>query len=145
MRRLLLFALLLSAQPVLAQTAPVPVPLQKPMTAVFTHDGIGTDGYRLYLDGKAQPDVPASARANGEVSLAIPALTVGGLHTVDAVAFNAFGESAKASVQLYAGVPSAPGPLTITIVTTTTAIAEPQPDGSLKVRIDGVATTATVR
>lgn len=59
----------------------------------FDHDGVKTDGYRIRIDGvKLGSDIPPSALVNGTLTQALPSF-VPGAHTIQACAFNAFGEA----------------------------------------------------
>lgn len=130
-----------------AQTQPVEyVPLNTPVTAVFTHPGVGTTGYRVYVDNvQVGPDVPVSALVNGEIRMPVPGIATGGAHTLEAAAFNANGERRSTPLSLFVGLPVQPSGLRIEIVTKTTAVVEPQSDGTMKLRIESVDTTATVK
>lgn len=63
-------------------------------SVAFTHDGVATDGYRLYLDDVLMTTVPVSARSvGGEVVFVNLRVTTCAPHTVQASAFNAIGET----------------------------------------------------
>jgi hypothetical protein len=143
MRRfMLLLALLVLPGSAIAQTT---VPLNRALTAVFTHNGVATQGYRVYLDGQKQGPDQSQTPVNGEIRLPVPAITTPGAHLLEVSAFNDIGESAKAPLQLFAGPPTAPtGPrIEITTITTGTLLANP--DGTLRVEVDGVSTSVIVK
>lgn len=142
MRSLLTLLVVLVAAPTAAQSAH---PLNTPLTAVFTHTGQGTDGYRLYLDGKQVAEQPASTLANGEVRLPIPAIATAGTHSLEASAFNAAGETRSPAMAFFVGAPPAPGPVRIETTTRTVHIGERQPDGSLALRLESITTESVVK
>lgn len=113
---------------------------------MFTHSGQGTDGYRLYIDGQKVGDYsPDVVLANGEVRLPIPPQPTAGRHVAVASAFNAIGETRSTEAPFFVGAPPVPGPLRIEIIVKAAAVVEPQPDGSFKLRVDGVDASAVVK
>jgi hypothetical protein len=92
------------ALPVVAQTS---VPAGKPLTIVFTHDGLNTTTYNGAMDKTAIPSVPVSVRtAAGTVQMMAPAVPAG-THTLELWATGVGGDSPRTSIALVA-VPSAP-------------------------------------
>lgn len=123
-----------------AQASVPTFPVGQALKAMVTHDGVGTNGYRLYVDGvKSGPDLPATSLQAGTVTIQLPALPAG-RHTIDVAAFNDAGESAKATAPVFIGPPSAPGPLRFSIVTTADVLVEPLADGTLQVRLERTET-----
>jgi hypothetical protein len=122
-----------------APPATTAVPLNASFKVVFTHTGVGTTGYRLFIDGaQVGSDVPVSALTNGEVTFQVAGVSTTGTHRAEALAFGEGGESPHSGVDFYAGPPPAPGPLRIQIVTTAEAVITPQPDGSLRIHVERV-------
>jgi hypothetical protein len=142
MRHALFLVVLFLAAPAFAQSAH---PLNTPLTAVFTHPGTGTDGYRLYLDGTQVADLPVAALANGEVRLPIPAIPAAGTHSLEASAYNTAGETRSPALAFFVGAPPAPGPVRIETTTRTVLVFDPQPDGSVKPRLESVTSESVVR
>ena len=110
MRPLLLISLLLIASLAHAQTVPV-VPAGFALKYDATHDGIATDGYRLYVDGaKVGADLPKSILGNGTLTVDVPAQP-DGAHTIALGAFNvALGLEAKMAPQPFS---ASPGPAAV--------------------------------
>lgn len=141
--RLSLALLLLTAASASAQTTSVEV--NQPFRAVFTHDGVNTTGYRVYVDGvQVGPDAPVTVLAGGSVSLAVPSgVPAAGTHTLQAAAFNAAGETKSAALTFTVTDPPPPPPpsepgVPSIDVTVTVAV---RPDGTLHltaVRVGGV-------
>ncbi|HJT95876.1 MAG TPA: hypothetical protein VJ777_28700 [Mycobacterium sp.] len=144
---LLAFLFFLCASPVSAQI----VPLNAPAVAVFTHSGENTVGYRLYIDNQtAGGDVAVSALSGGEVRLPIPAQVTAGRKVLQAAAFNAFGETRSPALAFCVGdaaacSPPAPGGLRIELTVKAAAVLEPQADGTVKLRVDGVDASVVVK
>jgi hypothetical protein len=141
--RLVLAVLLLTAASASAQTTTVEV--NQPFRAVFTHDGVNTTGYRVFVDNvQVGPDAPASALTAGSVSLAVPSgVSMAGTHTLQAAAFNASGETKSAALTFTVTDPPPPPPPTEPSVPTIdiTVTVAARPDGTLEltaVRVGGV-------
>ncbi len=84
-------------------TAPLPssevsltLPVPTSTYLAFDHDGMNTDGYRLYVDGGAATALLITA-VNGHWETTFPALTPGP-HTLIVRAFNTAGESPDSNV-----------------------------------------------
>lgn len=91
------------------------VPANRPLVVSFAHDGVNVAGYRLKLDGAAQPDIAVSQLLKGTVSTQIAGQPEG-THTIAACAFNAAGESCSAAVSFEVfGPPTAPSNITIVV------------------------------
>jgi hypothetical protein len=129
----------------IAQSAPS-VPTNTPFRVVANHDGVATTGYRVYLDTvKHGADIPVSARTNGEVTFNIAGIPAAGPHRVEVSAFNDAGESARLPLAFHVGPPNVPSGVRIVITTSAEAVIEPQPDGTFKLRIEGVNAAAVVK
>lgn len=90
MRLALACLLVLCAAPVFAQAPQVIA--NQPFRIAADHDGVDTDGYRLYVDGaQVGSDIPVSARVNGTLVVDVPGLARGS-HTLALGAFNEGGE-----------------------------------------------------
>lgn len=98
-------------------------------SASFTHDGLNTAGYRLYLDNQPILDVPVSVLQSGSATLRVPAVSVRGPHTLIASAYNADGETKTAPLAFDAKLPAPNPPTTFTIVV---QVAE---DGSVSLKL----------
>ena len=123
-----------SAQPVTAQTTAVPA--NTAFQLQFAHDGVNVTGYRCYVDGKpAGADLPASARVGGTVTCTVPGQSVGA-HTVQAAAFNTFGETRSATLAFTTGTPPA-APTNLQIVLQIAIL----PDGTAELRAFAVERT----
>jgi hypothetical protein len=139
------FCIFLPSQ-LIAQSVPS-VPTNTAFRVIANHDGVATTGYRVYLDTvKHGADIPVSARqANGEVTFNIAGIPAAGPHRVEVTAFNDAGESAKLPLAFQVGPPSVPSGIRIVITTSAEAVVEPQPDGTFKLRIEGVNAAAVVK
>lgn len=82
--------------------------------ADITQDGklVPVTGYRLYRDGVQLGEVPFSARVNGVVTFSVPTGWPTGVYQVQMSAYNAAGESVRATLPggLIVGTPTPPPP-----------------------------------
>lgn len=78
------------------------------------------DGFRLYIDGKAQTNAAAPA----DRAMPCPALTAG-THTAELTAFNAVAESPKSDALAFSYVTGAPAAPSALILTLTLSVAAP--------------------
>lgn len=134
LRTALVTALLLALLAVSTFAQTPEVPAGAAVTFRFLHNGVDTDGYRLFVDGaKFGPDIPRSAlTADGVVDVKHPGFARG-THTAQASAFNADGENKSAVLTFTAKgqPPAAPGTPTV-FVTITVAR-----DGTITVAVTG--------
>lgn len=113
MIRVRLFVWALLALAALASVASAQTPeviAGTPITLKADHDGVNTDGYRVFIDGTQVAQVTkATALAAGVVTITVQAGVSRGAHSVEMAAYNADQATRSAPLAFTAKLP-APGP-----------------------------------
>jgi hypothetical protein len=130
----ILMGLLALAGPASAQT-PDTVPAHQSFSVEFTHDGLNTTGYRVFVDGvKVGSDLPLSALTAGKVTASVAGVPRGA-HTVQVSAFNLDAEAKSAALPFTAVDPTPATPTNLTIK----LVVQIAGDGSVTLKLAEVA------
>ncbi len=123
----LLGLLVLSATPAYSQATSVEV--NQPVRVAFDHTGQHTSGFRIYQDATRVAEIPLSELQAGSVTTTVPAFTTRGPHVIGVSAYNADAESARATLDVTAVLPTPTVPTNLRIVIQLAL----NPDGSIGV------------